>query len=342
MRLLLQRICLPKSVEQRPEIAIDQEQRSWSLKLPMRLRTSRKKVTPINLNIYRNLHFRSLTALKHMFNDHAVKLIEDAKIPKLGRIQLEYRVFVETKRELDIANVCSIVDKFFSDSLQHSGVILDDNWKYLDSVSFGFGGITDKEHVLVTINEIEPRKKSKMRIFLDDKEIQKALETFVETLGISNVTGVNIEVTADGDITAEVLVGDDDDEDGDDSSDTPKKPRAKKARGGRPAGSKNKPKEVVEDVETASDDSNDGSGAGTAESAKEEAETKADTPTEAQSKNLSGESPSQSSSGVDSPDDEEGEGADSIFGPAKVATKKEEAKAEVVGDGDDMFASIFS
>jgi len=265
--------------------------REFKLKLPMRIRTSSKKVTALNLNVYRNLHYRSLTALKHKFQDHGKKLLRDAGVPPLGRICLRYQVFAKTKREFDVANICSIVDKFFSDTLQHAGIIEDDNWKFLDDVSFGFGGFTAEEHVLVTITEIEPRKEDAMRILLDDTDIQNALDQYVlNELGLEGATGVQIEASADGKITAEVLMGE---------TIAPKKTPAK--RGGRKPGSKNKPKEPEANVEVSGEDSDAGDGTGSLEPAKDEAPTdEADTTSDAEagkssSKNLFGDEETESS-----------------------------------------------
>ena len=270
-------------------------QREFKLKLPMRFRTSSKKVTALNLNVYRNLHYRSLTALKHKAQDHGKKLLREAKVPPLGRIRLRYQVFIKTKRELDISNVCSIVDKFFSDTLQHAGIIEDDNWKFIDDVSFGFGGFSTEEHVLVTITEIEPRKGNAMRILLDEDEIQKALEDFVATLGLQNVTGVDLSTDDDGNVTAEVLMGE-------------AKAKPKTKRGGRQPGSKNKPKEPVEDVDVSGEDSDAGDGTGDAEPAEDEAPAdKADTSSKAggsSSKNLFGDEETESSES-DSPEEAE-------------------------------------
>ena len=204
-------------------------------------------------------------------------------------------MFIKTKRKLDISNICSIVDKFFSDTLQHAGIIEDDNWKFINDVSFGFGGFSTEEHVLVTITEIEPRKGNAMRILLDEDEIQKALETFVATLGLTGVTGVDLNTNDDGNVTAEVLMGE-------------AKAKPKTKRGGRQPGSKNKPKEPVEDVDVSGEDSDAGDGTGDAESAEDEspavkADTKAETG-KSSSKNLFGDEETESSES-DSPEETE-------------------------------------
>jgi len=269
--------------------------REYQLKLPMRIRTSSRKVTALNLNVYRNLHYRNLTALKHKFHDLGKKLLRDAKVPPLGRIRLRYQVFARTKREFDVANICSIVDKFFSDTLQDVGILVDDSWKFLDDVSFGFGGFTTNEHVLVTITEIEPRKGNAMRILLDEEEIQKALETFVGTLGLTGVTGVDLSSDDDGNVTAEVLMGE-----------AKVKPRTK--RGGRQPGSKNKPKEPEENVDVSGQDGDAGDDTGDAKSTEDEAPAnKADPKVEtgkSSSKNLFGDEETESSES-DSPEETE-------------------------------------
>ncbi len=201
----------------------------------MRVRTSSKKKQALNLNVYRNLHHRSLHAQKKKFEELAKKLLRG--IPPLGVITLHYDVCVETKRRLDIMNVGSIIDKYFSDSLTAHGIIRDDDYKNIPRVSFAFGGFVDKEHVLVTITEIEPRS-TPMRVLLDDQDIQKALTTYVHLLNIPNASGVKI-TTADGELTAEVMFGPVPDENEPTPDETAPK---KRGRGGRPRGSKNLPK----------------------------------------------------------------------------------------------------
>ena len=204
----------------------------------------------MNLNVYRNLHFRSLSAQKNKFYEVAKKLLRG--IPPLGVITLHYEVFVETKRRLDIMNVGSIVDKYFSDTLTSEGVIEDDDFNNIPSVSFAFGGFADKEHILVTITEIEKRKEdTPMRVLLDQNDIQEALTTYISTLNIPNAAGVKLDVV-DGMINAEItflpLTNPTAPEDmaTQPEGEVPTKP---KRRGGRPAGSKNKPKNQEKEVD---------------------------------------------------------------------------------------------
>jgi len=263
----------------------------------MRIQSSKKKKTPLNLNVYRNLHFRSLSSQKNAFFEIASQLLRG--IPALGRIQLHYDIFPQSKRRMDIMNVGAIVDKYFSDSLTKMGIIVDDDYTHIDFVSFGFGGLTDNEYVLVTITETQPRKEIPMRILLDKGDIHTALETYVGTQGIGGggVTGVELSVN-DGEIIAEVMIA------GNEQKET-------KRKGGRPAGSKNKPKRIVQNVDTPDEGSPDSSNGGDTSTAEDKAsnaysEDAGDTaPKEVKkTKNLFGESESQYSKS-DSPKEEE-------------------------------------
>ena len=256
------------------------EQRVFRIRLPMRIKTSSKKRQALNLNVYRNLHFRSLSAQKNKFYEIATKLLKD--VPPLGVITLHYDVFPQTKRRLDIMNPGSIVDKYFSDTLTETGVILDDDLFNIPHVSFAFGGYAEEEHILVTITEIEPRKVSTpMRVLLDHDDIQSALTTYVSTLNIPNASGVKLEADHSGNITAEVMFVPTSDPVTPETEEEPK-PK-KRGRGGRPPGSKNKPKTQEEsaDVETPDQDGSDSDGGGTDPSAEGESTPNVAAPEEA-------------------------------------------------------------
>lgn len=164
----------------------------------MRIKTSSKKQTALNLNIYRNLHHRSHHALKKKFEDLAKTLLKDT--PPLGRIRLHYSVCPKTKRRLDIANVCSVIDKYFSDALTANGIIEDDDYTHLDFVSFGFGGLADQEHVLVTITEIEERDPMKLSMTaeLSVEDVQAAIAAWVATETGQETSPADVTVTPDG------------------------------------------------------------------------------------------------------------------------------------------------
>ena len=115
--------------------------------LPLKLTLGRKNYA-LNLNFYRNAHYQILNHLKVSFTD----LVEPElkKLPKLSKANLTYTYYPGSKRLSDTANVCSIVDKFFCDALVRSGVIPDDNYTYIPSISYNYGSI-DKENPRVTV-----------------------------------------------------------------------------------------------------------------------------------------------------------------------------------------------
>ena len=80
---------------------------------------------------------------------------EIRSLPVFSKIEIHYKLFPRTKRLCDVNNVCSAVDKWFSDALVELGHLTDDNYLYLPRVISEFGGV-DKDHprVEITIKEI--------------------------------------------------------------------------------------------------------------------------------------------------------------------------------------------
>lgn len=282
----------------------------------MRVQTSKKKKTALNLNVYRNLHHRSLHAQKKKFEELAKKLLRG--IPQLGIINLHYEIFVGTKRRLDIMNVGSIIDKYFSDTLTEVGIIQDDDYKNIPMVSFSFGGLVKKEHIRVTITEIKPRKeKPPMRVLLDQSDIQTALTTYVGTLNIPNITGVRLSHN-DGEIFAEVLFGLGDDEptvseNPEEVTEAPKPPRRKRRTKAEIAADKLAKvlepiaKEEITDVAEVAEDGADNGGTGDASAsevatASDSVEETPTDPKEHSRKNPFGGEESQSSEGDPEPE----------------------------------------
>ena len=106
-------------------------------------------------------------------------------------------------------NVGSIIDKYLSDALVAEGKIPDDDHDHVIFNSFSFGGLVPMDgHAIVKIIELKPRKEDPMRILLDQEDIQKALDAYAATLNLGMpTTGVELSVTDDGEIEAEVLMG---------------------------------------------------------------------------------------------------------------------------------------
>lgn len=125
----------------------------WNIQLPTSVPVTKTKKFFLNLNHYRNAHHFILSKAKIEFHDIVLPLLSG--LPKLDAVNLTYTLFTGTKREADTANVCCIVDKFFSDTLVSAGKIDDDNYKIVKDVNFRFGGLDkNNPHVIVTIEPV--------------------------------------------------------------------------------------------------------------------------------------------------------------------------------------------
>lgn len=211
----------------------------------MRTNISKNKKGSINLNIYRNLHHHSLSYQKIAFHNAVKPLLKN--LPKLKCISIHYSICPKSKRRLDIMNIGSIVDKYFSDTLVECGIIPDDDYHHILHVSFGFGGLMDSECVIATISELnvnQQEKQQKMRVFLDQHEIEEALNAYIESKGIPDSTGVNLSVDEDNNVIAEVMIGDSESFEETNApltiSDTNTQSQPKKRRGRKPNALKNK------------------------------------------------------------------------------------------------------
>ncbi|WVI66551.1 hypothetical protein pVco7_gp105 [Vibrio phage pVco-7] len=77
-------------------------------------------------------------------------------LPSFTKVRIEYVLYPKTKRKTDVANVCSIHDKFFSDALVELGKLPEDNYEHLVEVTYRFGHVDkDNPRVDITITEVD-------------------------------------------------------------------------------------------------------------------------------------------------------------------------------------------
>lgn len=177
------------------------------------LSTKNKKNTfSINLNIYRNAYHHELDKAKKTFHELVKPLLKD--IPILNKVKLTYILFFGSNRRVDTNNICSIVDKFFSDTLVDAGVIDDDHCGIVYETTNKFGGIDkDNPRVEVILSDYELRepKEKPMRIILTQSEIEDALKAHVAqqlTLKEGQNIGINLKPTrGEEGVTAEIDIG---------------------------------------------------------------------------------------------------------------------------------------
>ena len=157
---------------------------SWTITLPWKVPLSKNKDFPVNLNYYRNACFQELNKAKINFKELVSPLL--GSVLCMESCSLHYVIFPSSKRECDISNVCSIADKFFSDTLVSSGKITDDNFKVIPNISFSYGQVdplNPRIEVTITpigktLNSLEPKDKD-MQIILSQEEITEAITAYV-------------------------------------------------------------------------------------------------------------------------------------------------------------------
>lgn len=120
----------------------------YRLTSPLQIFVGKKKVI-LNLNNYRNLHYRTLNNAKIIYKHYMEHQIN--KLPQLvPPLRITYTVFKGDKRTCDIGNICSVHQKFFEDALVECGRIRDDNHILIPEVVYRWGGI-DKLNPCVEI-----------------------------------------------------------------------------------------------------------------------------------------------------------------------------------------------
>ncbi len=152
----------------------------WQVHLPIKVNLAAKKYFYLNLNQYRNAHYHTLNKAKILFAETVLPLLQN--IPPLIKCSLQYTYYAPSKREIDVSNVCSIVDKFFSDTFVEAGKLIDDNYKYLDEVTYLFGGV-DPQNPRVTVIIIQ-KDIFPMKVIITQADLQQALVNHISQFGI--------------------------------------------------------------------------------------------------------------------------------------------------------------
>jgi hypothetical protein len=172
-----------------------------TLRAPFKIK---EKFFTLNLNQYRNENFHLLNKAKVKFKEHMLPQV--SKLPKMTQIGLKYIVYPGGRYLFDVSNVCSVVDKFLSDTLVECGVIPDDNWNHLPTISFHFGNI-DRENprIDVVITDLTTNttipfiqlEEVEMQITLNQEEIHNAIENYVRgQITVADNQEITIELRA--------------------------------------------------------------------------------------------------------------------------------------------------
>lgn len=137
---------------------------------PLKVLATKLKGWILNLNQYRNTHFRTLNTVKINY-----KLAMESQIatgPKYNKIACIYTVYPKDRRSFDLGNVCCIHQKFFEDALVELGKLPDDNYNYIPLVIYQFG----------KVDPLKPRVEVEV-IDLDNIGVEKYLHIVYNDIG---------------------------------------------------------------------------------------------------------------------------------------------------------------
>lgn len=166
--------------------------------LPLHLKVGKRKVKnlPLNLNHYRNAHFHVLNNMKVQFKEAISSQLNFSKLEE--PVKISYVLYPPTRREIDIANVLCIVDKYFCDALVEAGLLEDDNFNYLPQVEFLFGGVDRvNPRAEAFIKKLNTSTENSMQITINQTQIEKAILDFMhQRINIREGTEVSIEMKA--------------------------------------------------------------------------------------------------------------------------------------------------
>lgn len=116
---------------------------------PLKVWASRARQFILNLNGYRNTHYRTLNACKVNYKEHMKEQILNA--PRFAKVICVYTMYNKSRHRFDLGNVCSIHQKFFEDAFVELGRLEDDTVEFIPLVIYKKGRL-DKENPRVEID----------------------------------------------------------------------------------------------------------------------------------------------------------------------------------------------
>jgi hypothetical protein len=172
-----------------------------TISLPIYIRLGKKLADrfSLNLNVYRNAHFHILSNAKLKFE----KLIafDITQLPQIAKADLSYSLFFGSKRAIDVANICCIVDKFFCDTLVNQKKLSDDNMDSISNINYRWGGV-DKlnPRVEVTLSNIQTVEDlAPMQITITGQELEDMVrEAVMQQITLKEDQGIAIKFQQDG------------------------------------------------------------------------------------------------------------------------------------------------
>lgn len=140
---------------------------------PLKVLATKARHFILNLNQYRNTHYRVLNNCKINYKKCMEKQIKSS--PKFKKVLCIYKVYAGSKRSFDLGNVCSVHEKFFEDAFVELGRLEDDNIDFIPLVIYMGCGI-DKENPRVEVEVMELTFRNIWLIFKEICDILKVEE----------------------------------------------------------------------------------------------------------------------------------------------------------------------
>jgi hypothetical protein len=150
--------------------------------VPISVPVTKKKKFYLNLNQYRNAHHFTLSRAKVNFHEIVAPIIKH--LPRYDTVTFIYTLFTGSEQLVDTPNVCSIVDKFFSDVMVTCQKLEDDNRKIVLGSIYLYGGV-DRFNPRCEVTMIPgaitfgPAEEEPMQITINQAEIEEAIRDFV-------------------------------------------------------------------------------------------------------------------------------------------------------------------
>ena len=127
-----------------------------NMELPIYWQEKKDKTVLVSMNKYRNYPFFTQNRLKRDYHNLIKSFVLKQKFePLRAGYEIRYKLYYKNSN-CDMANIISMIDKFFNDALKENGIIADDNVKIYKKITGEVAG-QDKQNprVEIEVKEIE-------------------------------------------------------------------------------------------------------------------------------------------------------------------------------------------
>jgi len=106
---------------------------------PLSVQVTSKKYWILNLNNYRNAHYRTLAKAKREYARVMARQVRC--LPGWNRVSVRFTLYPGSGRRVDTSNVCSIQEKFLMDAVVRAGKLPDDDFHHVVKTTYLFGEV---------------------------------------------------------------------------------------------------------------------------------------------------------------------------------------------------------